>query len=153
MIALSSSTAIVLREHREAQDKLMEALGKPLTDEDLVFCNAEGKPWRPNTITRAWKTLAAKAGVKVIRFHDARHTHASLMLKAGIHPKVVQERLGHSSIATTLDIYSHTMPGLQKAAAERLDALLPIENENVGKMSAEGVRLSVGRTGLEPVTP
>jgi integrase len=63
-----------------------------------------------------------------------------MLLKAGIHPRIVQERLGHSSIATTLDIYSHTVPGLQKAAAERLDTLLPVQEqkENVGKMSAEG---------------
>jgi integrase len=53
----------------------------------------------PNTITRAWNTIAQNAGVKIIRLHDARHSHVSLMLKAGIHPKIVQERLGHSTIA------------------------------------------------------
>ena len=68
--------------------------------------------------------LAAKAGVKVIRLHDARHTHASLMLKQGIHPKIVQERLGHGSIAITLDTYSHVAPGLQEAAANRFDEVL-----------------------------
>ncbi len=65
--------------------------------------------------------MAARAGVKVIRLHDARHTHASLMLKQGIHPKVIQERLGHASIAITLDTYSHVAPGLQEAAAKRFD--------------------------------
>jgi len=65
--------------------------------------------------------LATKAGVRVIRLHDARHTHASLMLKQGIHPKVVQERLGHSTISITLDTYSHVAPGLQEAAAKRFD--------------------------------
>ncbi|MBI4334210.1 MAG: tyrosine-type recombinase/integrase, partial [Chloroflexi bacterium] len=93
-------------------------LGLPLGNEDLVFSTVEGKPLRPNTITRAWETLAARCGLKVIRLHDARHTHASLMLKWGIHPKVVQERLGHSSIEMTMDIYSHLMPGLQQAAAD-----------------------------------
>ena len=68
--------------------------------------------------------LAARAGVKVIRLHDARHTHASLMLKQGIHPKIVQERLGHSTIAITLDTYSHVTPGLQQAAAESFDNLI-----------------------------
>lgn len=72
-------------------------LGVPLKDDDLVFSTLEGKPLRPNTISRAWTMLAARAGVKVIRLHDARHTHASLMLKQGIHPKIVQERLGHAS--------------------------------------------------------
>ena len=75
-----------------------------------------------------------------LRLHDLRHIHATMLLKAGTHPRIVQERLGHSTIATTLDIYSHTVPGMQKAAAERLDTLLPKteEIENVGKMSAEG---------------
>ena len=76
--------------------------------------------------------LAARAGIKVIRLHDARHTHASLMLKQGIHPKVVQERLGHSTISITLDTYSHVAPGLQEAAAKRFDDALQIKhNENV----------------------
>jgi len=72
-----------------------------------------------------------------IRLHDLRHIHATILLKAGIHPKIVQERLGHSSIATTLDIYSHTIPRLQKAAVERLDTLLPKAEpeENVGKFA------------------
>lgn len=76
-----------------------------------------------------------------LRLHDLRHIHATMLLKAGVHPKIVQERLGQSSIATTLDIYSHTIPGWQKAAAERLDALLPKveQQENIGKMSAERV--------------
>jgi len=123
-IALSPDAIQVLRDHREDQEKLREALGQSLTDEALVFCNEEGKPWRPNTITRAWQTLAKRAGVKVIRLHDARHTHASLMLKAGIHPKVVQERLGHASIQMTLDTYSHVSPGIQQAAAASFDKLI-----------------------------
>jgi len=65
--------------------------------------------------------LAARSGVEVIRLHDARHTHASLMLKVGTHPKIVQERLGHASIQITLDTYSHVAPGLQQAAAPRFD--------------------------------
>ena len=64
------------------------------------------------------------AGQKGIRLHDARHTHASLMLKQGVHPKIVQERLGHASIQVTLDIYSHVAPGLQQSAANRFDSIL-----------------------------
>ena len=67
-------------------------------------------------------------GVKFIRQHDVRHTHASLMLRQGIHPKTVQGRLGHSTIAMTLDIYSHVAPGLQEAAAQSFDTL--VENRN-----------------------
>jgi len=65
-----------------------------------------------------------------MRLHDARHIHASLLLKQGVHPKVVQERLGHSSISITLDTYSHVTPGLQKAAAERCDEILSHKPEN-----------------------
>ena len=68
--------------------------------------------------------IADKAGVKIIRFHDARHTHASLLLKQGIHPKVVQERLGDASIQITLDTYSHVAPGLQEMAARRFDDIV-----------------------------
>ena len=83
--------------------------------------------------------LAARCGVKVIRLHDARHTHASLMLKQGIHPKIVQERLGHATIAITLDTYSHVAPGLQEAAAKRFDEAFSTkynerENEAVEKL-------------------
>ena len=76
--------------------------------------------------------LVRHTGLKVIRFHDARHTHASIMLKQGVHPKIVQERLGHSSIQVTLDTYSHVVPGLREATANRFDDILGIKhNKNV----------------------
>ncbi len=128
-IALPPSAFLVLEAYRKAREIEAGMLGKPLTDADLVFSTL-GKPMRPNTVTRAWSILAARAGVKVIRFHDARHTHASLMLKQGIHPKVVQERLGHSSIAITLDTYSHVAPGLQDAAAKRFDEVVKVGHNN-----------------------
>lgn len=93
---------------------LCAELKSTLKDDDLLFSDRKGRPIRPNTVTRAWAMLASHAGVKVIRLHDARHTHASLMLKQGIHPKIVQERLGHASITMTLDTYSHVVPGLQR---------------------------------------
>jgi len=129
-IALTPSTILMLREYQEKQKLEREMLGTSLADGDLVFSNLEGKPLRPNTITRAWTTLAAKCGLKVIRLHDARHTHASLMLKQGIHPKVVQERLGHSSIQMTIDTYSHVAPGIQEAAAKRFDEILNHKTES-----------------------
>jgi len=129
-IALTPSTILMLREYQEKQKLEREMLGTSLADGDLVFSNVEGKPLRPNTVTRAWTTLAARCGLKVIRLHDARHTHASLMLKQGIHPKVVQERLGHSSIQMTIDTYSHVAPGIQEAAAKRFDEILNHKPEN-----------------------
>ena len=111
-------------------------LGIPLKDDDLVFSTLEGKPLRPNTVTRAWTMLAARCGLKPIRLHDARHTHASIMLKQDVHPKIVQERLGHSSITITLDTYSHVAPGLQQVAAAGFDKMVLSrhEKEAVGKL-------------------
>jgi integrase len=129
-IALSPSSVLTLMEYKEKQEAVHAMLGIPLKQDDLVFSTLEGKPLRPNTITRAWTTLATKAGVKPIRLHDARHTHASLMLKQGVHPKIVQERLGHASIQMTLDTYSHVTPGLQEAAAEAFDRLVERDHEN-----------------------
>ncbi|HEX76206.1 MAG TPA: site-specific integrase [Dehalococcoidia bacterium] len=125
-IALSPSAISVLRQYYDKRQMDAAMLGISLTDNDLVFSTVEGKPLRPNTVTRAWKNMANRAGIKVIRLHDARHTHASLMLKQGIHPKIVQERLGHASIQITLDTYSHVAPGLQEAAAKSFDALVKI---------------------------
>ena len=95
-----------------------------LSDDNLVFCQIDGKPLLPDSITQAWRNSARRTGLKGIRLHDARHSHASLMLKQGIHPKIVSERLGHATIAITLDTYSHVVPGLQEAAALRFDEAL-----------------------------
>jgi integrase len=125
LIALSPSTTSVLREHRQAQDKLRESLSlAPISDNDLVFCHYDGTPLLPNSVTHAWMKLVRRCGMKGVRFHDARHTHASLLLKQGVHPKIVQERLGHTGIAITLDLYSHVAPGLQQAAANKFDDIV-----------------------------
>ena len=121
----------MLQEYHKQKEAEGLLLDKSVNDTDLVFSNL-GKPLRPNTVSRAWAMLAVKAGVKRIRLHDARHTHASLMLKQGIHPKVVQERLGHSTIAITLDTYSHVAPGLQEAAAKRFDEAFQKKRVEIG---------------------
>jgi integrase len=124
-IAMTPSTADLLREYYESQNSLRQSLEYPnLTDNDLVFCQYDGKPFLPNTVSHSWIKLIRRAGLNGIRFHDARHTHASLMLKQGVHPKIVQERLGHSSIQITLDTYSHVAPGLQQSAAETFDSIV-----------------------------
>ena len=130
-VALPPSAYLVLNEHRKVQEADCLLLGKPLTDTDFVF-NTLGKPLLSNTVTHAWIKFVRRLGIKPIRLHDARHTHASLMLKQGIHPKIVQERLGHSSIQITLDTYSHVAPGLQEAAAKKFDDAMQIKhNDNV----------------------
>jgi len=142
-VDLPLSLVTLLRQHKADQEVQGLMLGAILTGNDFVFAHIDGSPLNPNTVTHTFAKVAARAGMPHIRLHDLRHIHATMLLKLGIHPRIVQERLGHSSIATTLDIYSHTVPGLQKAAAERLDTLLPkVEpEENVGKLSAEGVEI------------
>jgi len=130
MIALSPSAALVLREQQEKQEVERAMLGIPLKDAALVFSQLDGKPLLPDSVTHAWIKLVRRTGFEGIRLHDARHSHASLMLKQGTHPKIVQERLGHASIQITLDTYSHVAPGLQEAAADRFDKMVTPRREN-----------------------
>jgi integrase len=135
MVALTASSALLFQEHRDRQEALRAELRVPLKDDDLIFSDKEGRPMLPDRVTHAWIKLVRQTGLRGIRLHDARHTHASLMLKQGVHPKVVQERLGHASIQITLDTYSHVAPGLQEAAAAGFDKMvLPkLEKEAVEK--------------------
>ncbi|MDP3879875.1 MAG: tyrosine-type recombinase/integrase [Dehalococcoidales bacterium] len=123
-IALSPAAILTLKEHKEKQGALKAQLEVQQRDSDLVFSDIEGKPLRPNTVTRAWAILAERAGLKPIPLHSARHSHASIMLKQGVNPKIVQERLGHATIAITMDIYSSVLPGLQEAAANGFDKMV-----------------------------
>ncbi len=92
---------------------------------DLVFANTVGKPLQPGNIrARSFEPLLERAALPRLRFHDLRHTAATLLLGAGIHPKVVSEMLGHSSVTITLDLYSHATPTMQQQAASVLDSLL-----------------------------
>jgi integrase len=120
-IALSPSLAILLRQHRAKQEDSGKMLGKTLGPADLVFSHPDGTPLRPDSISRAFRTIARAVGLHGVRLHDLRHAHASLMLRQGVHPKIVSERLGHSGIAITIDTYSHVLPGLQEAAARRFE--------------------------------
>ncbi|MGB9866578.1 MAG: tyrosine-type recombinase/integrase [Bacillota bacterium] len=90
---------------------------------DYVFCRQGGLPLDPSTVTHQFARIAKKMGFEGLRFHDLRHTHATLLLSQGVHPKVVQERLGHETITTTIDTYSHVIPTLQEQARRALDAV------------------------------
>ncbi len=89
---------------------------------NFVFCHSGGEPLQPASVSKAFQRAASDAGLEGLRFHDLRHTHASLMLAEGVHLKVVSERLGHSSIAITADTYSHVQPTVQRGAADRFSA-------------------------------
>jgi integrase len=123
-VALDRGTVAALREHRREQLRERDALGSAYADHDLVFCSADGTPVWPRSLSRAFARHVDAAGLPRIRLHDLRHTHATLALQAGIHPKVVQERLGHATISITLDVYSHAIPAMQEEAAAQVAALL-----------------------------
>lgn len=93
---------------------------------DYVFCTSHGTPFSPRNLLRFFHQLLKKAGLPKIRFHDLRHTFASLLLNENVHPKVVQEMLGHSTITLTLDTYSHLLPERQQEAADKIQSLLRI---------------------------
>lgn len=125
LIEITPPVVEALRRHRHEQRKERLAFGPDYEDHGLVFCQPNGKPLHPSTVTRwHFKRLLEKAGLPNVRFHDLRHTTATLLLKQGVHPKVVQERLGHANISITLDTYSHLVPGTQREAGAKLDAIL-----------------------------
>jgi integrase len=128
-VALPKTVREVLRRHRvtQAEDRLR--MGPVWNDCGLVFTNPTGGPMDPSALTRRFQRLLKAAGLTAVRFHDLRHTHATLMLKQGVHPKIVSERLGHATIAITLDTYSHVLPGLQDEAARQLDEWLTVERD------------------------
>lgn len=123
-IALSTETVRVLREHRSRQLEARLAVGPGYEDGDLVFADVDGSPLPPYRISDRFRRLVKRLGLYPLRFHDLRHTAATLMFRANVHPKVVSERLGHSSIAITLDTYSHVIPSMQRDAADAIDTIL-----------------------------
>lgn len=123
-VVLPTSVVAYLQGHKAALEAERTALGGVLTDSDFVFCQVNGKPRDSRSALRSLQRVLKIAGLPHVRFHDLRHTHASLLLKAGVHPKVVSERLGHGSVSFTLDTYSHVMPGIQESAAVRFEALI-----------------------------
>lgn len=124
-ITLSGTAVEALKRHKVEQNKERLQLGAEWEDNDLVFANELGRPVEPgNLLRRSFWPLLTAAGLPRIRFHDLRHTAATLLLERGLHPKVVSEMLGHSQIAVTLDLYSHVTPTMHRQAAEAMDALL-----------------------------
>jgi integrase len=120
-ITLPSVVVDALRVHRAEQAKKTLAREPGYVESDLVLAAPGGGPWWPSNFDRVWRRFKTKQKL-AIRLHDLRHSHATHLLRAGVHPKVVSERLGHASIGITLDTYSHVMPGMQEEAAERIDA-------------------------------
>lgn len=123
-ITLTQAAADALRRHRVEQAQERLRLDAAWEDNDLVFADEIGRPVSPWILIRHFQALLAKADLPKIRFHDLRHTAATLLLGQGVHPKIVSEMLGHSNIGTTLDLYSHVTPVMQRQAADVMDAVL-----------------------------
>jgi integrase len=123
-VALDTGSITALRAHRTRQLEERLAIGAGYVDQDLVVAMPDGQPVHPKTMSY-WFTLEIKRlGLPRIRLHDLRHTHATLALIAGVHPRVVQERLGHANVSITLDVYSHVDLDMPAAAAARVAALV-----------------------------
>jgi integrase len=125
LVNMMPKLADYLREYKAEQESLSLHLGRLPKLDDLVFSNAEGEPIDPGVLSHNFARLAKRAGLKNVRFHDLRHTFASLMLLRGAKPKVISEALGHSSVAFTMDTYSHIIEGMQSEAMALLDEVLP----------------------------
>lgn len=123
-VAISATVIEELKAHRVRQAQDMLKLGVRLTDESFVATLEDGSPMQPTFITHEWVRIISSTGLPRVRFHDLRHAHATHMLASGIHPKVASERLGHSKVGITLDLYSHVMPGMQEDAVIKMDAAL-----------------------------
>ncbi len=124
-VAMTPKLALFLRGYRAERERLYRELGAELTLDSLVFSGVEGKPTDPGVLSHAFSRMARQAGLGGVRFHDLRHTFASLMLLRGAKPKVISEALGHSSVAFTMDTYSHIIGGMQEDAMALLDEVLP----------------------------
>ena len=120
---LSPFLLAMLKQHHVRQLEARLQAGAAWEEHGLVFCNRCGKLADPSGLFKAFKKLLKAADLPPMRFHDLRHSAATLLLAMGIHAKVVQELLGHSSITMTLNIYSHVLPSMQKDAVDKLSNL------------------------------
>lgn len=113
-----------LRRHRIVQAEEQLKIGIRPDENSFVNAQVDGSPLKPLSLTHEWTRLLAETSLPKIRFYDLRHSHATQLLAAGIKPRIASERLGHSTIGITLDLYSHVMPSMQANAEEQVDAAI-----------------------------
>jgi integrase len=123
-VALAQTIIDELRAHRIEQAQSLLKLGVRISEDHFVCAHADGRMMQPTWITHEWVRLIRGTDLPAYRFHDLRHAHATHLLASGAHPKVASERLGHSKVGITLDLYSHVMPGMQEDAADKADKAL-----------------------------
>jgi len=130
-IVISDSIIFELEKHKNKQYRYRKLLGSAYKDYDLVTCLSDGSPINPASFSHTFARTLKKHNLTHIRFHDLRHSNATLMLKHNISPKVASERLGHSKINITLDLYSHVLKEMQVEAANKIDnAIFNFDKEN-----------------------
>jgi integrase len=127
-LTMPALVAQALSEHRVRQEQDRKAAGVAWFATGLVFTTATGRHVEPRNLSTAFSRLLARSGVRPIRFHDLRHTCATLLLSRGVSPRVVMDVLGHSQIAVTMNIYGHVIPAMQQSAADEIDAALTDED-------------------------
>lgn len=121
-IDLPDSLTVLLRKHKKIQAENKLLLGPSYDNSGFVCCKADGTPYTPGYCSKKFKKFLEDNNLPHIRLHDLRHSNATLMLKYGVQPKVASSRLGHSSIAITLDLYSHVLPEMQREVANQIDS-------------------------------
>lgn len=124
LIAVGPETLTILRAHKTRQDGERDAAGKAWAEKDLIFCRLDGGYYSDTTLRWQWRKTVKRLGLPTMRFHDLRHFHATLLLRAGVHPAIVAQRLGHASVAVTMNVYSHVTPDMQSAAVDAVSAAL-----------------------------
>jgi integrase len=124
-VSMTAKLVDYLSEYKGERESLSLHLGRLLKPDDLVFSNIEGNPIDPGVLSHNFGRIVKRASLENVRFHDLRHTFASLMLLRGAKPKVISEALGHSSVAFTMDVYSHIIEGMQQDAMALLDEVVP----------------------------
>ncbi|WP_020062091.1 site-specific integrase [Bacillus sp. 123MFChir2] len=123
-IHISNKLVSELKAHRKLvlEEKLL--LGQNYNNFDLIICTRSGKPIIPRNFRKEFYNLTEKIGLPKIRFHDLRHTHATILIQQNVNVKLISERLGHAEIGTTLDTYSHVLPNMQKTVSDELDKVI-----------------------------
>lgn len=156
VVGLPYRTLEALVEHKEKQERTKKLMGRGYQDNNLVCCRPDGSPIIPSTFGKQFsKFIAEHPEIPKVTFHGLRHTHATLLLELKIQPKVVSERLGHSTINITQDIYTHVMPHVQKEAARLLDkalwrSCLPTKPQNLSPLAISDVAASETAFAVRP---
>lgn len=138
-VTLTVRVVDLLKQHRKRQLEAKLLAGSQWEEHNLVFCTSLGTPFNPSKLIERFNTLVKKAELPHMRFHDLRHSAATILLAMNVHPKIVQELLGHNQISMTMDLYSHVLPGLQEDVIDRLENILDQPDDDEGDGAGAGV--------------